>query len=173
MRTKTKTKKVSSTATPVTPKTTRKNGETLATTVATKVSNEERPKEYFTKKELSEFLVLIDKKISLAESEVRETLDASKHNITPKEVIPNSEVEIKIVTELLGARFMKYLESLRKARLRVLNKTFGMCYACPKPHMMDKRRLLASLHTTSCVEAKEKRDQRAGKGSAYVYQAIA
>ena len=120
----------------------------------------------YTEEELEEFDKILDDKISITEenclflqgqisNNARGTDDTSySFNLMDDgQVLDNKE---NLFRQL--ARENKFLESLRAAKQRIKNKTYGICRVTGK--LIGKERLRAVPHTTLSVEGKEMLEKR-------------
>ena len=114
----------------------------------------------YSDEELEMFREIIDKKLEQAKSQ----LDFNESQI--RELAENSDSKIKSLddgassTELdtlarLSSRQQKLIEHLENAKLRIKNKTYGVCRITG--NLINKDRLKAVPHATLSIEAKRNR----------------
>ena len=117
----------------------------------------------YTDEELAEFKALILKKIQNAEKE-KQALKAAYKNgagsntndteFTFKPMEEGSNTISKESNAKLEARQEKFISDLKRALIRIENKTYGICVATGKA--IEKERLRIVPHTTLSIEAKKK-----------------
>jgi DnaK suppressor protein len=114
-------------------------------------------KNFYTKAELEEFRVIIQKKLEAAKEEYTTLLEdlqasneasADSYNLTEF----GSDTSDKEQTEMFLSRQMKFVDSLERALMRIENGTYGRCKATGK--LISKERLRAVPHTELSIEAK-------------------
>jgi DnaK suppressor protein len=114
-------------------------------------------KNFYTKAELEEFRVIIQKKLDAAKEEYTTLLEdlqasndasADSYNLTEF----GSDTSDKEQTEMFLSRQMKFVDSLERALMRIENGTYGRCKATGK--LISKERLRAVPHTELSIEAK-------------------
>jgi RNA polymerase-binding transcription factor DksA len=115
----------------------------------------------YSDKELEEFKVLIEEKISKAKSHL-ELLRSSYMNDgnngtddtapTFKAFEEGSETMSKEANTQLAIRQEKFIRDLKNALLRIENKTYGICRVTGK--LINKERLKLVPHATLSIEAK-------------------
>ena len=118
-----------------------------------------REKTRYTDKELAVFGKIIDEKLEKAKQQLKFYLDQIQ------EVAENDENKLKglddgvssVETERLytmAARQRKLIQHLENAKLRILNKVYGVCRVTGK--LISKERLKAVPHATLSIDAKQK-----------------
>ena len=109
--------------------------------------------------DLAEFKVIIEKKLSDAETDFKHfqgQLDHSDDNKTAETVTDlmedgaNSLSREKMAE--LSSRQRKFIQNLKAALMRIENKTYGVCRSTGK--LISKERLKIVPHTTMSIEAK-------------------
>lgn len=118
---------------------------------------EEKEKNFYTKSELEEFRVIINKKLELARAEykrlqerMKESNENASDNFNPTDF--GSDNSDKEQTEMFMARQMKFIDQLERALIRIENGTYGRCKVTGK--LIAKERLRVVPHTESSMEAK-------------------
>ncbi len=120
----------------------------------------EQVKTSYSDKELEMFREIIDEKLKNA----KEQLEFYRGQLT--ELAENTDSKIKSLddgastSELetiarLASRQEKLIEHLKKARIRIDNKVYGICRVTGK--LISKERLKAVPHATLSIEAKQAR----------------
>lgn len=113
----------------------------------------------YSEKELKEFEIIIDEKLAKA----RQQYAFSEGQL--KDLAQNSDSRLKSLddgastTELdtlarLSSRQQVLIDHLEQAKVRIRNKTYGVCRVTGK--LIDKQRLLAVPHATLSIDAKQK-----------------
>lgn len=116
-------------------------------------------KNKYSQKELNEFEALIDKKLTKAKEELR----YYKKQI--EELAESPEAKVKGLDDGIGTieteklydhanRQRRLIQNLENAKLRILNKTYGICRESGK--LIAKARLMVVPHATLSIEAKQK-----------------
>ncbi len=124
--------------------------------MATKSKKE---KTRYSDKELEEFGALLDSKLETSHQQLKYYLDQIQ------EFAENDENKLKglddgvssVETERLytmAARQRKLIQHLENAKLRVMNKVYGICRVTGK--LISKERLKAVPHATLSIDAKQK-----------------
>ena len=118
-------------------------------------------KDRFSDKELGEFKILIQDKITkareqleLIESAYRNDSDNGTDDTAPtfKAFDEGSEVMGKETASQLAIRQEKFIRDLRNALIRIENKTYGTCRVTGK--LINPERLKLVPHATLSIEAK-------------------
>ena len=116
-------------------------------------------KKFYTKSELEEFRVIINKKLDEAREEYQRSVRSMKeandnsadgYNLTEF----GSETMDKEQTEMFMARQKKFINNLEKAMARIENGTYGICKVTGK--LISKERLRVVPHTESSIDAKRR-----------------
>lgn len=126
------------------------------------IMEQEKQKTKYNDKELAEFKLLIEEKISIAREELNElagALSSANSNgddaaIAGKTLEDGSATFEKEQTNQLAARQKKFIEQLEAALTRIRNKSYGICRSTGK--LIPAERLRAVPHTTQSMEAKLK-----------------
>ena len=115
----------------------------------------------YSDKDLEEFRVLIEEKISKAKADL-ELLRSAYMNDgnngtddtapTFKAFEEGSETMSKEANTQLALRQEKFIRDLKNALIRIENKTYGVCRVTGK--LINKKRLILVPHTTLSIEAK-------------------
>ena len=115
----------------------------------------------FSDKDLEEFRVLIEEKISKAKADL-ELLRSAYMNDgnngtddtapTFKAFEEGSETMSKEANTQLALRQEKFIRDLKNALIRIENKTYGVCRVTGK--LINKKRLILVPHATLSIEAK-------------------
>lgn len=117
----------------------------------------------YSKEDLQEFKVIIDKKIERAEEDLvllkaayKNDADNGTNDTSPsfKSFDEGSEVMNKESNMQLAIRQEKFIRDLRNALLRIENGTYGVCRVMGK--LIQKERLKLVPHATLSIEAKRK-----------------
>ena len=116
----------------------------------------------YNDEELAEFSVIIDEKLAVAEKELDFYLQQLKNraeNADSKlkgldDGISTAELERQTA---MANRHKKHIQHLKNAKLRILNKVYGVCRQTGK--LISKERLKAVPHATLTIEAKQGRKQ--------------
>lgn len=138
----------------------KKKAKSVASAPAIKVEAK-KPVRY-SRAELGEFKTLIDiemEKNKKVVDEARETLE----NVQVSRQIDSATSEPTIREEAVVKRDRaeRMMGHLTNALVRIVNGTYGICYQCGEPHLIEKDRIQKALVTTKCMEAK--RREEAGK----------
>jgi len=121
----------------------------------------EENKSKYSDAELTEFKVIIQKKIEKAEQDLdllREQFANDKNNGTDdtspqfKSFEEGSSVMSKERNSQLATRQEKFIRDLKNALIRIENKTYGVCRVTGK--LIDAERLKLVPHATLSMEAK-------------------
>ena len=117
----------------------------------------EKEKQFYTKSELEEFRVLINKKLADARKEhedlvgnLRSSSESASDGGNMTEF--GSDTSDKEQTEMFMARQKKFIDNLERALVRIENGTYGRCKTTGK--LISKERLRVVPHTESSMEAK-------------------
>lgn len=122
---------------------------------------EETVKNRYSDEELREFKEIIQKKMAVAQDELKhltKALQSSNENGTDdtgsvyKTLEDGSSTLQKESTSHLASRLMKFIQNLEAALVRIENKTYGVCRVTGK--LISKERLRAVPHTTQSIDAK-------------------
>lgn len=115
----------------------------------------------YSDKDLEEFRVLIEEKISKAKADL-ELLRSAYMNDgnngtddtapTFKAFEEGSETMSKEANTQLALRQEKFIRDLKNALIRIENKTYGICRVTGK--LINKKRLILVPHATLSIEAK-------------------
>ena len=115
----------------------------------------------YSDKDLDEFKILIEDKITKAQADL-ELLRSAYMNDgnngtedtspTFKAFEEGSETMSKEANTQLAIRQEKFIRDLKNAMIRIENKTFGVCRVTGK--LINKKRLLLVPHATLSIEAK-------------------
>ena len=116
----------------------------------------------YNDEELAEFSVIIEEKLAIAEKELNFYLEQLKNraeNADSKlkgldDGISTAELERQTS---MANRHKKHIQHLKNAKLRILNKVYGVCRQTGK--LISKERLKAVPHATLTIEAKQGRKQ--------------
>ena len=117
----------------------------------------------YSKEDLQEFKLIIDKKIERAEEDLvllkaayKNDADNGTNDTSPsfKSFDEGSEVMNKESNMQLAIRQEKFIRDLRNALLRIENGTYGVCRVTGK--LIQKERLKIVPHATLSIEAKRK-----------------
>tara|TARA_B100000795_G_C22802173_1_gene442537 strand:+ start:1692 stop:2069 length:378 start_codon:yes stop_codon:yes gene_type:complete len=117
----------------------------------------------YSKEDLQEFKLIIDKKIERAEEDLvllkaayKNDADNGTNDTSPsfKSFDEGSEVMNKESNMQLAIRQEKFIRDLRNALLRIENGTYGVCRVMGK--LIQKERLKLVPHATLSIEAKRK-----------------
>ena len=113
----------------------------------------------YSDQELKEFDILIDEKIKQAEEQLA-------YYVSQLETIAdNADTKIKALDDAsigaaeaeqaseLALRQRKYIQHLHNAKLRIMNKVYGVCRVTGK--LIPKERLRAVPHATLSIDAKQ------------------
>ncbi|MDG4714982.1 MULTISPECIES: TraR/DksA family transcriptional regulator [Winogradskyella] len=118
-------------------------------------------KNRYSDKDLEEFKVLIQEKISKAEHDLELIKSAymNDHNNGTDDTSPTfkafeegSETMSKESNSALAIRQEKFIRDLKNAVIRIENKTYGVCRVTGK--LINKERLKLVPHATLSIEAK-------------------
>ena len=117
----------------------------------------EQEKTFYTKDELKEFEVLIEEKLSLAQSEYRNIVSRMRENEGTSIDSNNfsdhgNSGQEKEEAEFMMARQKKFIVNLENAIARIRNGSYGICKVTGK--LIPKERLRAVPHTTTSMEGK-------------------
>ncbi len=118
-----------------------------------------KEKTRYTDEELKEFTEIIDSKLETSHQQLKYYLDQIQ------EFAENDENKLKglddgvssVETERLytmAARQRKLIQHLENAKLRAMNKVYGICRVTGK--LISKERLKAVPHATLSIDAKQK-----------------
>lgn len=118
-------------------------------------------KNRYTQKELDEFQLIVDQKLEKA----KEELDYYRKQI--EELAESPEGKAKGLGDGLGivetermykmaSRQRKLISHLENAKVRIINKTYGICRETG--NLISKERLKLVPHATLSIQAKQKRD---------------
>lgn len=118
-------------------------------------------KNRYSKDELEEFRLLIDQKLEKAKKE------HAYYRKQIEELAESPEAKVKGLDDGIGAveterlytmasRQRKLISHLENAKIRIINKTFGVCR--DSGELISKERLKAVPHATLSIKAKQKRD---------------
>jgi len=121
----------------------------------------------YSKNELEEFRVVIEKKLEQAEAELKEVQDQITHQ--GEFGSDDQEYKFKGLDDGTGSsereylnnmavRQAKFIDHLKKALIRIDNGVFGVCRETGK--LIAKERLMAVPHATLSIEAKKARDTK-------------
>jgi DnaK suppressor protein len=115
----------------------------------------------YSDKDLNEFKILIEDKITRAQADL-ELLRSAYMNDgnngtedtspTFKAFEEGSETMSKEANTQLAIRQEKFIRDLKNAMIRIENKTYGVCRVTGK--LINKKRLLLVPHATLSIEAK-------------------
>ncbi len=120
---------------------------------------QKRTKTKYTKEELDDFRVIIDKKLAIAKEQL------SYYITQLNDLADNPDIKTKGLDEggasleterlnQLAARQQKLIQHLENAKIRIHNGVYGICRATGK--LISPARLRAVPHATLSIEAKEK-----------------
>ncbi len=118
-------------------------------------------KNRYTSEELEEFQLIIDEKLVKANEEL------AYYRKQIEELAESPEAKVKglddgigtVETErlyTLASRQRKLISHLENAKVRIINKTYGVCRETGE--LISKARLKAVPHATLSIKAKQKRD---------------
>ena len=117
----------------------------------------------YSASDLDEFKALIEKKLELAQEDLRQLRSSMSHKDdnstedtapTFKMMEDGSETMSREETAALAARQEKFIVNLENALLRIKNKTYGICRVTGK--LIPKERLRLVPHATLSIEAKQR-----------------
>lgn len=120
-------------------------------------------KRFYSKAELEEFRILINKKLDESQTEYKRLAESLKtlsgnsadsFNFTEF----GNESREKEQVEILMARQKKFADKLEKALIRIANGTYGICRI--SGDLIPKERLRVVPHATTTVEAKLKQNDK-------------
>ena len=117
----------------------------------------------YTEEELQEFERLIDKKLEESKSELsylqKQLSDIADNPDTKVRSLDDgiSTAENEQITNM-AVRLQKHIKHLENAKLRILNKVYGVCRETGE--LISKERLLAVPHATLSIKAKQKKSGR-------------
>ena len=115
----------------------------------------------YSDKDLDEFKILIEDKITKAQAdlEVLRSAYMNDGNNGTEDTSPTfkafeegSETMSKEANTQLAIRQEKFIRDLKNAMIRIENKTYGVCRVTGK--LINKKRLLLVPHATLSIEAK-------------------
>lgn len=115
----------------------------------------------YSDKDLDEFKILIEDKITKAQADLELLRSAYMNNgnngtedtsPTFKAFEEGSETMSKEANTQLAIRQEKFIRDLKNAMIRIENKTYGVCRVTGK--LINKKRLLLVPHATLSIEAK-------------------
>jgi RNA polymerase-binding transcription factor DksA len=112
----------------------------------------------YSREELEEFEVIIDKKLEQSRMELEHIKDSlSKIDDTSQRGNFEDGVESHEKEHLmqLAARTQKFISDLERAKFRIKNGTYGICIETG--NLIPKDRLRAVPHTQQCIEVKLKK----------------
>lgn len=121
----------------------------------------EQEKTRYSTDELTEFKVIIERKLEEAKNDYELLISAfsNKDNHGTDDTSPTfklleegSDVLSKEETGQLASRQKKFIENLEAALVRIQNKTYGICRVTGK--LIPKERLRVVPHATLSIEAK-------------------
>jgi len=123
----------------------------------------EETKKRYSDEELREFEKIIDQKLAEARVQLNYYLKHIRSIQESTETTLKAYSENTIVRELneyttYAERMRKLIQHLEKAKLRIKNKTYGICRETGK--LISKERLKAVPHATLSIEAKQKLSKR-------------
>ena len=117
----------------------------------------------YSDEELTEFRELINERLDVARKELQYLQgqmrgknlkgeeESSDRHLTIED--GSGAMELEQVAQLTG-RQIQFINNLEKARIRINNKSYGICRVTGK--LIDKARLRAVPHATLSIEAKKK-----------------
>jgi len=122
-----------------------------------------KKKTRYTDRELASFEKIIDKNLEKAKGQLDFYLDQIKS------IADNPDSKIKGLDDgtstsenerlyAMANRQKKHIQHLENAKLRILNKVFGICRESGK--LISKERLKAVPHATLSIEAKQQANRR-------------
>jgi RNA polymerase-binding transcription factor DksA len=126
-----------------------------------KMGIKKEKKTKYSTKELNEFEVIINDKLSKAQKELNLLKSSLSRNNdtgtddttgTSKVLEDGAETIEKENLSQLAARQQKFITNLENALVRIKNGTYGICIKSGK--LISKERLRAVPHTTLSIEAK-------------------
>ncbi len=126
-----------------------------------KMGTKKEKKTKYSTKELTEFEVIINDKLSKAHNELNILKKSLSRNNdtgtdatagTSKVLEDGAETIEKENLSQLAARQQKFITNLENALVRIKNGTYGICIKSGK--LISKERLRAVPHTTLSIEAK-------------------
>ena len=124
------------------------------------MGRKKREKTRYNAKELKEFEALIDAKLEVS----REQLQFYLSQLEERADNPDSKVkglddglgaQQNEQTSVLAGRLQKHIQHLENAKIRIINKVYGICRVSGK--LISAERLKAVPHATLSIEAKQKR----------------
>lgn len=123
----------------------------------------EETKKRYSDEELREFEKIVDQKLAEAREQLNYYLNQIRSIQESTETTLKAYSENTIVRELneyttYAERMRKLIHHLEKAKIRIKNKTYGICRETGK--LISKERLRAVPHATLSIEAKQKLSNR-------------
>lgn len=121
-----------------------------------------KDKTRYSDSELEEFRAIIDSKLEIARSELKNYQDQLNNaNSNGTDDTANKYVSLeegsatmeKEQISALAARQLKFINHLENALIRISNKTYGICRETG--NLISKKRLTAVPHATLSIEAKK------------------
>tara|TARA_B110000495_G_C22480955_1_gene297104 strand:- start:101 stop:457 length:357 start_codon:yes stop_codon:yes gene_type:complete len=114
-------------------------------------------KSRYSETELAEFKVLIQKKIDLADVELKENMAQlqQKNSIKFNYLEDSALMAEREYLNNQANRQQKFINHLQNALRRIENKTYGICRETGD--LISKERLIAVPHATLSIEAKKAR----------------
>lgn len=114
-------------------------------------------KTHYTREELEEFRVIINRKLVEAREEYESLQDSLKNALENAADGFNrtefgNDTSDKEQTEMFIARTLKFIDALERALIRIDNGTYGRCKVTGK--LIPKERLRVVPHTETSMEAK-------------------
>ncbi len=120
-------------------------------------------KRLYSRQDLEEFRVLIEKKLTDAREEYKRLANSLKEFSTTSADSINytefgNESREKEQVEILMARQAKFMDKLEKALIRIENGSYGVCRVTGE--LIPKERLRIVPHATTTVAAKMSQNKR-------------
>lgn len=120
-------------------------------------------KRLYSRQDLEEFRVLIEKKLTDARGEYKRLANSLKEFSTTSADSINytefgNESREKEQVEILMARQAKFMDKLEKALIRIENGSYGVCRVTGE--LIPKERLRIVPHATTTVAAKMSQNKR-------------
>lgn len=128
-------------------------------TTKTETPHSSNGKTRYSDKELAEFKLLIDEKLTAARKELaylqEQIVEMNENNsdIQGSDWFDDSSIhsEVELLNNM-AIRQRQFIQNLENALIRIENKTYGICLITG--NLIDKKRLLLVPHATKSIEAK-------------------
>ena len=122
------------------------------------MGNNAKKKTRFSDAELADFDALIDKKLAEAKEQLQFCLNQLEQS-SEREDSKGRSIEDGISTaenerlSTMASRLSKHIQHLENAKIRIKNKTYGICRQTGE--LISKERLRAVPHATLSIKAKQ------------------